>query len=66
VLNLVPRQPVPKLIPSEMRYVLILVTYLHNPQNATFFVALAGYSVRGVAEGIAGTDSEGDSSRLGE
>jgi hypothetical protein len=65
-LTLVPRQPVPKLKPSKLRDVLNLVRYLQNPQNATFFQALASDSVNEVAEGNAETDSEDNSSGLDE
>jgi hypothetical protein len=49
-LTLVPRQPVPKLKPSKLRDVLNLVRYVQNPQNATFFEALASDPVNEVAE----------------
>jgi hypothetical protein len=45
---------------------LILARYLRNPQNTTFFEALAGDSVNEVAEGNKETDSEGNCSGLDE
>jgi hypothetical protein len=65
-LTLVPRQPVRKLKPSKLYDVLNLIRYLQNPQNATFFEALASDSVNEVAEGSADTDSEDNSSGLDE
>jgi hypothetical protein len=65
-LTLAPRQPVPKLKPSKLCDVLNLVRYLQNPENATFFEALASDSVNEVAEGNAETDSEDNSSGLDE
>jgi hypothetical protein len=41
-----------------------LVTYLRNPQDATFFEALAGDLVNEVAENNKDTDSEDNSSDL--
>jgi hypothetical protein len=46
--------------------VLNLVRYLQNPQNATFFEALATDSVSEVAEGNAEPDSEDNSSGFDE
>jgi hypothetical protein len=64
MLHLLPRQLILKLIPSKMRDVLILVRYTYNTQNATFFEALASYSVTGVTEGNAETDGGGNNSSL--
>jgi hypothetical protein len=44
--TLVPRQPVPKVKLLNIHDVLNIVMYLWNPQNATFFEALAGDSVK--------------------
>jgi hypothetical protein len=65
-LTLVPREPLPKLKPSNLRDVLNLVRYLRNPQNATFFEALASDSINEVAEGNAEPESEDYSSGLDE
>lgn len=62
--NSCPKVTCPKLKPSEMGDVSSLVTYLRNPQDATFFEALAGDLVNEVAENNKDTDSEDNSSDL--
>jgi hypothetical protein len=57
-LTLVPIQSVPKLKPSEMGHVLILARYLKNLQNSTFFEALEGDRINGVAEDNTETHSQ--------
>jgi hypothetical protein len=65
-LTLIPRPPVPGLKPSKVRDVLHLVKYLQNPQNATFFEALAADSCNGVVADNIETDSEDNSSGVDE
>jgi hypothetical protein len=65
-LTLIPRHPVPGLKPSKACDVLDPVQYLQNPQNATFFQALAVDSFNGVVADNIGTDSQDNSSGVDE
>jgi hypothetical protein len=65
-LTLISRHPVPGLKPSKVCDVLNLVKYLQNPQNATFFEALAADSCNGAVADNIETDSEDNSSGVDE